>query len=66
MKQKRDELTAAYIRDLEIEIECNAREIAAGRTDLSAYDAKIRHELKALRAADNKVIITRHGIPRPD
>lgn len=60
-----EELTNAYMRDLEIEIECNAREIAAGRTDLNDYDAKCRRELAALRVANGAVRVDRYGIPVP-
>lgn len=60
-----EELTAAYIRDLEVEIECNARETAAGRTDLADYDAKCRRELEALRTAGDAIIVDRYGVPKP-
>lgn len=59
------ELTAAYMADLEVEIECNAREFAAGRTDLIEYDAKCKRELAALKAANGAVKVDRYGIPTP-
>lgn len=59
------ELTSAYMRDLEIEIECNASEFAAGRTDLVEYDAKCKRELAALKAANGAVTVDRYGIPTP-
>jgi hypothetical protein len=67
MRPSNESLVTDYMRDLEIEIECNAREIAAGRTDLNAYDVKCRAELEALRkarASDALVIADRYGVPK--
>lgn len=65
MRPSNESLTTDYMRDLESDIECNAREIAAGRTDLAEYDAKCRRELAALQAANGAVTVDRYGIPRP-
>lgn len=66
MRPSNESLTTDYMRDLESDIACNAREIAAGRTDLLAYDAKCRAELAALRAAQQSgtcIGVGAYGIP---
>lgn len=62
-----EELVTFYMRDLEIEIESNAREAAAGRTDLQDYDLECRAELAKLqeaRAVGKVIAIDAYGIPK--
>jgi hypothetical protein len=54
MRPPNDELTAAYMRDLELEIEANARE---QRPDLADYDRRCRAELSALEQAQRDGIV---------
>lgn len=66
MRPPDNELIDAYMADLRIEIECNAREAAAGRTDLAEYDAKCRAELAWLEHALRDGVpvgVDRYGIP---
>jgi hypothetical protein len=62
MRPSNESLLTDYMRDLETEIECNARERANGRTDLDEYDAKCRAELAKLRVTDC-VRFDRYGMP---
>jgi len=66
MRPPVDQLVGDYIADLQSEIDSNAREIAGGRTDLFAYDVKVRAELAALlsaRTAGTTLGVDAYGIP---
>lgn len=66
MRPSNESLTTDYMRDLESDIRSNGEEIANGRTDLLAYDAKCRAELAALRAAQEAgttIGVDRYGVP---
>jgi len=65
LRPSNEELISAYESDLESDIRTNAEEIANGRTDLAAYDAKCRAELAAIRAARNAgtLGVDQYGVP---
>lgn len=65
MRPTPESLTADYMRDLESDIAVQAREIAAGRTDIIDYQAECIKKLAALRAAGDAVRVDRYGIPHP-
>jgi hypothetical protein len=54
MRPPNDELISAYKRDLQLEIEANARE---QRPDLADYDRKCRTELAALEQAERDGVV---------
>jgi hypothetical protein len=63
MRPSNKSLIADYMRDLEVEIETNARLIPDGRVDLIEYDTKCKAELARLKAAD-LIAVDRYGIPK--
>jgi hypothetical protein len=63
MRPSNKSLIADYMRDLEVEIETNARLIPAGRVDLIEYDTKCKAELARLKSADI-IAVDRYGIPK--